>query len=225
MLASINNNTKIAALLLNNNARINKRDKNGMSALMHAADAGNVKSFNQLLKFKANFKFKNKKKKTLIDIAQEKNRLSIISSIIKSNIIQISNTKLKQLLFSAVSNGNLQTIKMIDKKGIKLNVIDKSGNTLLMLSSSKGFYNTSKFLIKRKININTKNKHGNTALILAAQTGKYKIVELLLKSKADTSIRNKNRKTALDIAKSNGYRKTAKAISAADGSGNFLGLF
>ena len=104
-----------------------------MTALMHAADSGNISTFKALIKHKAKHSYKDKRKRSLINIAEDKNQQKIINHLIQTNAFHISKTKLKQLLLHAAANGKIKTIKIIANKGINLNTIDSSGNTPLIL--------------------------------------------------------------------------------------------
>lgn len=61
---------EIVKYLIEKGANINYKDKNGNTALMHAANHYNLEAFETLLKFKADTKIKNNDGKTIVDMVK-----------------------------------------------------------------------------------------------------------------------------------------------------------
>jgi ankyrin repeat protein len=57
-------------------------------------------------------------------------------------------------------------------RGMDVNSVDSSGNTLLMQAVQRDNMDLFDYLLKRRARINTRNRNGETALSLAAYKGK-----------------------------------------------------
>jgi len=169
---------KIILLLVEYGASINAQDQNGNSVL-HAAILKAYSDFiAQVIKDPSlyvmiNFNLKNKKGKTVLDIAKEK-----------------KNKKLIEML-------------RLHYKPLRINMKDRAGYTPTMLAAMRGDFKTLQKLLRTgRVNLDIKNKNGDTALHLAVRFGNEKAVGLLLKTKfkkrrPKVNLKNKNGNTVL----------------------------
>ena len=93
------------------------------------------------------------------------NRYHIFDSVINNKINKGSNhddeTVLIQRLINAASQGDLETIKLLECQ-ISLDKSDYDGRTALHLSAADGHYNVVEYLVSKNISLNPKDRWGNT---------------------------------------------------------------
>ena len=79
-------------------------------------------------------------------------------------------------------------LKYVFNKETDLNVMNKLGETALMIAACGGHAECVEELIAVGANVNIKGKDGRTALMLALEKGHKDCVDLLLKADADINI-------------------------------------
>ena len=105
-----------------------------------------------------------------------------------------------QKLFSAVSKGKLEEIKILLDKGIDINAKDLRGYTALHIATNEGSLEVVKFLIEMGANVDVKNIKGCTALHIAANNGSLATLKCLIELGADVNAKNTEDYTALHFA-------------------------
>ena len=115
-------------------------------------------------------------------------------------------------LINASSMGNLENVKLLLKKGVNINIQDKSGISALYKASNEGNLNIVKLLIDKGANIDIQDNFSDTALYNASYEGYLDIVKLLIVEGANIDIQNKPGDTALHIASYEGYLDIVKLL-------------
>ena len=141
----------------------------------------------------------NKRYKTALIIACEKNNLEIVKELLKegadANMLDQFNCS---PLMYACKNANLEMAKELIKKGANVNERDNYGVTPLMMSCKRHSLEIVKELIKQGASINEEDKYyAHTPLIEACLSQNLEIVEELIKNGADVNRKNKLGDTAL----------------------------
>jgi hypothetical protein len=88
----------------------------------------------------------------------------------------------------ALISGDTPWAIQLINRGMDVNSVDASGNTLLMQASSAETWISSTYLLKRRARLNTRNRNGETALSLAAYQGKLPFVKRLVEAGADVNL-------------------------------------
>ena len=117
-------------------------------------------------------------------------------------------------LLLAISNGHVETARLLIRNKPRQDIADKEGNLPLLLAASKGFDLTVRDLLKQSKQPNLKNKNGDTALCVAAAQGFEKVVKVLLDFGADLEEANKFGDIPLDLAEEKGHKKVIELLAA-----------
>lgn len=88
-------------------------------------------------------------------------------------------------LLKAIEDNNTSEVTAILQRGMDVNTVDKSGNTLLILAVEKGNLDLVKFLIGHRARVHSRNQYGDTALMMAALKGQLEMAQLLVASGAE----------------------------------------
>lgn len=91
---------------------------------------------------------------------------------------------MEEALISANTSWAIQLIH----RGMDVNSVDATGNTLLMQSVQRDNMDFFDYLLKRRARLNTRNRNGETALSLAAYQGKLPFVQRLVQAGADVNL-------------------------------------
>lgn len=80
-------------------------------------------------------------------------------------------------LLKAIEGNDTQTVTDILQRGMDVNTVDKSGNSLLMLAIEKGNADLVRFLVAHRAKVNVRNQYGDTPLMLASLKGGRGVVQ------------------------------------------------
>ncbi|XP_017560129.2 M-phase phosphoprotein 8 isoform X3 [Pygocentrus nattereri] len=101
----------------------------------------------------------------------------------------------------AAASGQDDILRLLIKKGVKVNGRQKNGTTALMHAAEKNFLTTVAILLEAGSCLNAQTLGGETALMKACKRGNADVVRLLLEYGADCNILSKHKNTALHFAK------------------------
>ena len=128
-------------------------------------------------------------------------------------------------IHAAVNAGAIDCTKMMLSRGANVNLRDKDGLTLLMISARvtyRGGVEMTELLISKGANVNAKASKGSTALMYAClsvaahyEDDYAQAVKLLIKHGAKVNIKNQMGMTPLKIAKEGNLRKIATMLKKA----------
>lgn len=101
------------------------------------------------------------------------------------------NPQAQTLLHALSRRGNLEIINYVLSKGTDAKIVDKSGNTALMVAAGGKNLDLVNLLLSKSNNINAVNHLGESALTKAVAAGTPEIVALLIDKGAKTDIIDK----------------------------------
>ncbi|XP_042351216.1 M-phase phosphoprotein 8 [Plectropomus leopardus] len=101
----------------------------------------------------------------------------------------------------AAAGGQDDILRLLIKKGVRVNGKQKNGTTALMHAAEKNFLTTVAILLEAGSYVNAQNYGGETALMKACKRGNADVVRLLLEYGADCNILSKHKNTAMYFAK------------------------
>src|ERR1043166_6117367 len=120
-------------------------------------------------------------------------------------------------VLDAVKADAVRTLQTLIAKGVDIDTVDPSGNTLVTVAAENGKLTAATFLATHGANLNARNRYGETALMLAASRGHIDIVKLLLAQRAQV---NQPGWTALMFAAAAGQLEIARLLIAAGANVN-----
>ncbi|KAM3607643.1 uncharacterized protein V6R79_011140 [Siganus canaliculatus] len=101
----------------------------------------------------------------------------------------------------AAAGGQDDILRLLIKKGVRVNGRQKNGTTALMHAAEKNFLTTVAILLEAGSYVNAQTQGGETALMKACKRGNTDVVRLLLEYGADCNILSKHKNTATYFAK------------------------
>ncbi|NXX90912.1 MPP8 phase, partial [Centropus bengalensis] len=105
------------------------------------------------------------------------------------------------LVMLAAAGGHDDLLRVLIRKGAKVNSRQKNGTTALIHAAEKNFLTTVAILLEAGAYVNTQQSNGETALMKACKRGNSDIVRLMIENGADCNILSKHQNSALHFAK------------------------
>ncbi|XP_068251537.1 M-phase phosphoprotein 8 isoform X1 [Nyctibius grandis] len=105
------------------------------------------------------------------------------------------------LVMLAAAGGHDDLLRVLIRKGAKVNGRQKNGTTALIHAAEKNFLTTVAILLEAGAYVNVQQSSGETALMKACKRGNSDIVRLMIESGADCNILSKHQNSALHFAK------------------------
>jgi ankyrin repeat protein len=189
-------NDEIAkALVESGKVDINARDDEGRTPLLVAAEVGNIRMLDYLLKHKATLAAQNRDGMNVFHLAAQGNKSEVIrffsSDPYKSASLELQAARDKHERLPievAYSENRHEVAAALVTAGCPVDWADRNGTTLLHWASSKGYDDVVQLLVARGVKLDVKDRDGFVALHLAATAGNKNIVAILIKAGADSTI-------------------------------------
>jgi ankyrin repeat protein len=168
----------IVALLAQHRDRADDVGPSGRTALIIAAEAGNVGSVEALLRCGADPDIRDDAGRTALDHARERGHWGIARLL---GGAEPADAPPRATLLDAVARRDLVFLKAALAQGAAPGEVDAEGNTALALAAAKGWNDGVKELLGAPgVDIELANREGNTPLMLAALGGSHQTLKLLL---------------------------------------------
>ena len=181
--ASRGNYASIVEILLQNNARVDEKNRSLATPLMFTVYRGYPEVVEILLKYQADY--------TLKDIYGDDSL---------------------RFLEQGKGDGLAVARKFIDAEARENKVVGGSRIPLLIQATRGGLFKVMAAFLKAGASPNVHDLNGNTPLIIATNQGSLERVHLLLEEGADPEIHTISGQTALSIAKAKGYKEIVRLL-------------
>lgn len=180
-----NGSIEMVRLLLEKGANINAVDGyEGYTAIMNAVLSNRPQMVRVLLAHGASLDIKNKKGKTVIDLARENGNLAFFKYLSSPNqFLSYTRNKNKDIIIAVILS-DPQKIKELISQGANVNAKDNEGETILMYAAAKGWLELVDLLIKKGVDVNAKDMDGWTAEMFARAKNNLDIANKLADSGA-----------------------------------------
>ncbi|XP_027135693.1 ankyrin repeat and death domain-containing protein 1A isoform X2 [Larimichthys crocea] len=182
LLASWFGHLKILQVLVSCGAKLNCKNKDGLSMLHCAAQRGHI---------------------NLLEFIMEDLEDICLDRVDKSG---------KAALHLAAEHGQPKVVEFLIGMGCTHGLKDKEENTALHLAARSGHTDVLQKIIETGINIDERNLDGLTALHLAASGGHYECVKLLLESGCNVNAQTSNNMSALHYVAQHGFEREASLL-------------
>jgi ankyrin repeat protein len=190
-----------------------------------------VESIEALLNKGANVNSENCFGETPIFFAAYYQHLAVVKTLLETNRVDINkrNKDLKTVLFTAVENSDLETVKIFLKAGAKVNLLSQDGESPLLIAARHGAVEIVKLLLESGADVNLANdpeylpvavvnqphnrKQKNNKIIIkllteaaaqkifnAVKKGDILLLESLLRYKPYVELTNQNGSTPIFVA-------------------------
>ena len=229
---------KVNALIVGSTKEVlNEKDEDGRNALHYVAMHGMVPEIKTLIEigvnpyrdnegnFPLDLAIKNGNQEAQEILKQYDLDLGLQFCSINNDFVKIkellekgANTEFKHkwseernAFHFATTMGNVQSMNMLIKHGINVNITDIKGFSALHLASSRNKVNAVNLILKTErvdlntegVDLNLANKNGYTPILTAIENGHIEILQSLLDANASLDVINKKGETAYKIAERN----------------------
>jgi ankyrin repeat protein len=172
--------TEIVKLLLDHGADVHARDRDGWTALMHAARNGNGEAVKLLLARGAEIEAKANEGQTAVTIARQEGRGEIVALLERART-GTEDAGYGQELARAVEQGDVAQVQALLSRGGDVNARDDAGLTLLMKATIRGQLPLVKLLLQNGARVDeTSLREGYSTLFWAAQEGRTEVAVALI---------------------------------------------
>jgi uncharacterized protein len=198
-------------LLINSGAYLDRKDSNGITALIHAIF--NHPEIAKLLLINtdpAHLDIQDNQDSTALMTAVMMGNNEIAEQLINAGAdpnIQDNHKDTALLLAAGENNKNI--VELLIKAKARLNTKNKNGDTALMLAHDNDIVN---LLINAGANLDAKDSYGDTALIKATKRADNEMAKLLIEAYANPNLQDSNGMTALMIATQNGAQDLVEPL-------------
>ncbi|KAK7150610.1 hypothetical protein R3I93_011755 [Phoxinus phoxinus] len=193
-MAAIEDEAKLAEVLLRNGALVDTRDGQRKTALYHAVRHGNEKAAAVLLKAGAQVD------SVIVDAAFELNRKSLLSLFLRYVQMSMSPNEMSSALFKAVRRNLDGVVAALIDHGADVNSFNELGYTPVLLAAELGNAEAFKVLVSKKARLDERLPNQISALHLAIQTGSMQIAQILLDKGTDPNISGPKDQTPLHLS-------------------------
>jgi len=208
----------VVGVLLARETAVNTQDKEGMTALMHAARAqnGHKVVVGALLASGAAVNAQDNDGFTALMHACIANAIAVVEVLVARGATVDTPDKdgFTALMHSSMV-GHDSVVDILAAWGAMVNAQGCDNVTALMAASQKGHASVVEVLVTRGAELNAQGIDGVTALMAAASAGHKAVVEVLVAAGANVNGKGQDGATALDYADEEGHQDVVKLLQDA----------
>lgn len=180
-------------------------DASGRTALMNAADRGQEKVVEFLLKKNANPNLQDESGWAAIMCGYEKVVEQLLKKEIEIDLQKKDGTT--AVMMAAAFYGDGKVLKLLLDQKANPNLQNEDGETALIMACAGVHQDKVQVLIAAGASLDLQDKGGNTALMTACKYGRKDAVKALLDADASVNIADKSGRTAIQIAYDNDHHE------------------
>jgi uncharacterized protein len=207
------------SLLARAHTLIERRDADGVTALMRACHSGRLDIAQLLLQHGADVNAVDRLGMSVLMATVVSNDVALVQMLLSCGAdITATDNQGQHALFKASYCGHVSVMDLLVQCGLSMHAVDYTGITPLMLAAMQGQKPAAEWLLQHGVAVDAVANDGTTALHRASATKSgddAAMVELLLASGADVHKCGNDGMTALEVAAYAGHVQCAKALIAA----------
>lgn len=208
-----NGNTYAAKEIIRKVDNVDLQDEGGQTALMCAAQLGNLDLVKELLQREADVRAMDEDKWTPLIFAAREGHLDIVKALIdKGSVIDHADVNGWTALMWASYKGHANVVIELLLRGAQPNVQAHHGVTPIIWAAGRGHADVVKALLRQGAKVNSADKYGTTALVWAARKGHVDCVRALLENGANVDAAGMNSWTALIVASRGGFTEVVSIL-------------
>jgi len=183
----------MTAITLEGRININYRDREGKTALHHAAELSSLEKATLLVENGANLEARDNEEQTPLLLASwQTNSIDMVSYLLQNG----ANVEKKDFIGStalhgAARRGNVGLARILGSKGLSVNLQDEFRRTPLHIAAHEGKVDFIRYLDEEGASLEVKDMSGETPLSYACKKPNFhRIISFLLDKGADVKTRN-----------------------------------
>ncbi|CAD5117061.1 DgyrCDS5882 [Dimorphilus gyrociliatus] len=199
-------------------SQISRRDRDGYSPLLFAAEFGHAEVIHTLMRRGASLKDTEKNDRNAIFLAAQEDQMDALKALMnyldEENVIDDGDRYSNTALHAAAEKGFLRCVKLLLENNADIDAKNEEEQTPLHLAAKAGKTNVVRELVRvgGKRVVDDEDEDSNTPLHLAALAGNSKVAQVLIEANANISARNTSQWTPLDCAAAKGWPKTCTVL-------------
>lgn len=207
-----NTDPAIFNIFLKASANVNQKDADGNTPFLNAASKNDLEIVKLLSKNVKNIDLKNNNGQTALMLGYKGNNPDVVEFLLKKDgDLSLKDASGNTMAFYLLESYNAKKLdefetklRILQKKGVKINTVQAEGNTLYHLAAKANNLDLLKQLSSFDIPINATNDEGMTALHQAAmKANDNEILIYLISLGADKTATTDFQETAFDLASEN----------------------
>uniref|UniRef100_A0A8C9BLY0 Ankyrin 2 n=1 Tax=Phocoena sinus TaxID=42100 RepID=A0A8C9BLY0_PHOSS len=212
-IAARKDDTKSAALLLQNDHNADVQSKSGFTPLHIAAHYGNVNVATLLLNRGAAVDFTARNGITPLHVASKRGNTNMVKLLLdRGGQIDAKTRDGLTPLHCAARSGHDQVVELLLERGAPLLARTKRGETALHMAARAGQVEVVRCLLRNGALVDARAREEQTPLHIASRLGKTEIVQLLLQHMAHPDAATTNGYTPLHISAREGQVDVASVL-------------
>lgn len=191
--------------LIKKHISINTSDNYGKTALMYAAERGQIDVVAALINEGALLNSADNYGDTALINAVKNGHIDIVRVLLEYNAdVNLANNKCCTPLICATKEGYSDISKLLIEHGANIDAVDTYHKNALDYARKNGNANIVRILISTRKSINERDKNGKTTLMLAAEMGLVDVINEIIEQHVNINAADRNGNTALMNAAENG---------------------
>ncbi|XP_076155619.1 kinase D-interacting substrate of 220 kDa B isoform X1 [Alosa pseudoharengus] len=192
---------------------VDSRSDHGQTALMVAAEQGNLEIVQELIRRGANVNLDDVDCWTALISAAKEGHIDVVKELLTNNA-NLENRDMGgwTALMWAAYKGRTEVARLLLERGANANITGQYSVYPIIWAAGRGHAEIVHLLLQHGAKVNCSDKYGTTPLIWAARKGHYDCVTHLLKNGADADQEGANSMTALIVAVKGGYTDVVKEL-------------
>ncbi|KAM7079296.1 kinase D-interacting substrate of 220 kDa isoform 3-T4 [Molossus nigricans] len=193
---------------------VDERNECGQTALMIAAEQGNLEIVTELIRSGANCHLEDLDNWTALISASKEGHTHVVEELLRCGVdLEHRDMGGWTALMWACYKGRTEVVELLLSHGANPNVTGLQYSVYpIIWAAGRGHADVVHLLLRNGAKVNCSDKYGTTPLVWAARKGHLECVKHLLATGADVDQEGANSMTALIVAVKGGYTQSVKEI-------------